>query len=177
MKNSWIIQISQLKEWKNLILEGKGNDVVSQINDILNQIGHDGSRFNEVKTTFLMINGIGDVTYTVDAWLTDCQNEEGVVLADVTIFKNGHFEVRIRDGYECDQEVEKLVYIELEKLLKNYLTGKRILVLNTEDDDLSNWLDENKNKPLIVESVEVDSWGIWVKDCPYRIDLDEYVLA
>ena len=174
MKNSWIIQVEQLLEWRKLILKGKTKDVVEQIGDILNQIGY--NRFNEVKTTFLLVNNMGEAIYAVDAWQTDCQDEEGSTLANIKLFKNGRFEVNIRDEYEYDQEVHELVYGKLEELLKERLIGKAILVPHTKDDDLYDWLEENKTEPLIVESLEIDSWGIWTKNCPYRIDLDEYIL-
>lgn len=41
------------------------------------------------------------------------------------------------------------------------------------DTELMEWY-ENKDKGLlVVDSIEVDTNGVWVKDCPFRIDIDD----
>ena len=43
MKDSWIIQIEQLKEWKDFILQGEENEVLGQIDDILVRIDEENN--------------------------------------------------------------------------------------------------------------------------------------
>jgi len=44
-----------------------------------------------------------------------------------------------------------------------------------EDVDVINWYTDQSNKVLVAEHIEEDVNGVWVKDCPYRIDLSEIV--
>lgn len=180
MKDSWIIQVEQLKEWKKMIKNGKGENVVAQIDDIFHKLEvkeiDKEKEFNEVKLTFIEKVEDGKL-YSVDAWKTDNQDEEGMSLAKIWIYNDGRFFIKFTDEYILDTPT--LVYRELEKLLKDILLGKEILIRDTDDEDLFKWLEKNKDTPLIVESIEVESWGLWVKNCPYRIDLsnDYYYLA
>lgn len=42
-----------------------------------------------------------------------------------------------------------------------------------EDVELMEWYDDNDKRLLVADSVELDTNGVWVKDCPFRIDIDE----
>ena len=183
MKDTWIIQVEQLREWKELIYEGKGGDVVGQINDILNQCvveddSEDEEEFYEVKLTFIENIKNGKL-HSVDAWDTDCHDEEGMSLAKIWMYDDGRFFIRFEDEHLMNPKTPMSVYRQLEKLLEGVLLGKEIKISDTYDDDLFAWLEENKDTPLIVETLEIESWGLWIKDCPYRIDLsdDYYYLA
>lgn len=44
------------------------------------------------------------------------------------------------------------------------------------DLDLLEWYDKRENKVLVAQHVEEDTNGVWVKDCPYRIDFSEIMI-
>lgn len=40
-----------------------------------------------------------------------------------------------------------------------------------EDTDLFNWLAENKGKKLVVTEADYDTFAVFIKGCPYHIDM------
>lgn len=44
-----------------------------------------------------------------------------------------------------------------------------------EDSDLIEWYSKQTDKVLVAEHIERDVNGVRVKNCPYRIDLDEII--
>lgn len=51
--------------------------------------------------------------------------------------------------------------------------GDKFIITETDDLELEEWYEEQENKILIARTVEYDSWGVWVDNCDYRIDLSE----
>lgn len=125
----------------------------------------------EINTVLIKVYGDGTKEYTVNAR----EDLFPVHIGTILITKKGHFELimdRCSNNYE---ENENIILKEIEKLLREKLIGKEITA-SSIDDDLANWLDEN-DKPLIVEGLEIESHGIWIEGCDYRIDMDEYSLV
>lgn len=82
------------------------------------------------------------------------------------------------DLYRKEDRLGMLTRDEAEEVI-NHLTGIkkgdkfRINETICEDKDLLDWYDGQEDKVLVANNVELESWGVWTENCPYRIDLSE----
>lgn len=49
--------------------------------------------------------------------------------------------------------------------------GDKIVIIHDEDSDLAKWYDNQDDKVLTITELEPQSELLWVKDCPYAINM------
>jgi len=83
------------------------------------------------------------------------------------------------NGEEPSDEVADTILenITKENPVYGYKIGDKFKIsLYSGDGELLDWYADQENDVLIIDHIEFDTWGVWVKDCPYRIDLEDVLL-
>lgn len=116
MKNLCILSTKQLIQWKNLLMRYKNEDILEQIDSILYQIGNEKILFKKIKITSIKESEDANY-YSIDAWEIEDESDEGIVLANIVIHKNGTFDISVRNKYKQNQDVLNITFKALEQLI------------------------------------------------------------
>lgn len=91
-------------------------------------------------------------------------------------------ETTIDKKYAVQKVAQRDVWAEIftkkgkENKMEGFLKAGDKFIIDTnicQDVDVINWYLEQPDRVLIAKHVEEDVNGVWVEDCPYRIDLSE----
>lgn len=112
------------------------------------------------------IQVIGDVSGIIDF------EDDGIEYDDVENLPDGTLvnkEMLLEAEYEEDQ-IERILELQ-KKLYQPHVKVKLSFTDRFDDTDLLEWLEENE-EPYIVSSFDFIQYMIWLKDCPYGINME-----